>query len=57
MEFMSMGVPVVVSETTIDRYYFDDLVVKCFKAGDESSLAEALCATCGFDPVRELFQF
>jgi len=42
MEFMAMGVPVVVSETTIDRYYFDSSIVKFFNPGDENSLAEAL---------------
>jgi len=42
LEFMAMGVPVVVSDTTIDRYYFDDSVVKFFRAGDEQSLAEAM---------------
>jgi glycosyltransferase involved in cell wall biosynthesis len=41
MEFMSLGVPVVVSETTIDRHYFDGSIVKFFKPGDEKSLAEA----------------
>jgi hypothetical protein len=27
MEFMSVGVPVVVSSTKIDRFYFNDSVV------------------------------
>lgn len=42
LEFMAMGVPVVVSETKIDRYYFNDSLVKFFKAGDDESLAEAM---------------
>jgi len=42
MEFMSLGVPVVVAETSIDRYYFDDSMVKFFQPGDEASLVEAL---------------
>jgi glycosyltransferase involved in cell wall biosynthesis len=41
-EFMSMDVPVIVPETTIDRYYFNDSVVKFFRANDEKSLAEAM---------------
>jgi glycosyltransferase involved in cell wall biosynthesis len=53
MEFMSMGVPVVVSETTIDRYYFDSSMVKFFKPGDEKSLAEALLEVVTSRPLRE----
>jgi len=41
-EFMSVDVPVIVPETAIDRYYFNDSVVKFFKANDEQSLAEAM---------------
>jgi len=42
MEFMSVGVPVVVSSTKIDRYYFNDSVVKFFVSGSAESLAEAM---------------
>jgi glycosyltransferase involved in cell wall biosynthesis len=42
LEFMAMGVPVVVSETKIDRYYFNDDLVKFFTAGDDESLAAAM---------------
>ena len=42
LEFMSLGVPVVVPDTAIDRYYFDDSVVKFFHANDERSLADAI---------------
>jgi glycosyltransferase involved in cell wall biosynthesis len=42
MEFMSVGVPVVVSETKIDRYYFNDLVVRFFESGNHEALAEAI---------------
>jgi len=42
MEFMSVGVPVVVSSTRIDRYYFDDSVVRFFESGNVNALAEAL---------------
>ena len=34
MEFMSQGVPVVLSRTKIDNFYFDDSVVRFFKSGD-----------------------
>jgi glycosyltransferase involved in cell wall biosynthesis len=42
MEFMAVGVPVIVSSTTIDRYYFDDSVVRFFPSGDSDALAEAM---------------
>ena len=42
MEFMSVGVPVVVSSTKVDRHYFDDTVVRFFPSGDSESLADAI---------------
>ena len=52
MEFMSMGIPVVISETTIDRYYFDSSLVRFFKPGDEASLADALQVMMTDDQLR-----
>ncbi len=34
MEFMSQGIPVVVSRTKIDSYYFDEETVRFFPSGD-----------------------
>ena len=42
MEFMSLGVPVVVSRTRIDQFYFDDSVVRFFESGNVPALAAAL---------------
>lgn len=42
MEFMSLGVPAVVSATRVDRYYFDDSVVRFFPSGDVEALAAAM---------------
>lgn len=42
MEFMSVGVPTVVSSTKIDRYYFDDTVVRFFESGNAEALADAM---------------
>jgi glycosyltransferase involved in cell wall biosynthesis len=42
MEFMSVGVPVIVSSTAIDRYYFDDGVVRFFDSGSHESLAKGM---------------
>jgi glycosyltransferase involved in cell wall biosynthesis len=44
LEFMIMGLPVVVSGTNIDRFYFSDSVVKFFRAGDDADLADAMLA-------------
>jgi glycosyltransferase involved in cell wall biosynthesis len=42
LEFMSLGVPVLVSSTRIDQFYFNDDVVHFFKAQDENDLADRL---------------
>jgi glycosyltransferase involved in cell wall biosynthesis len=42
MEFMSVGVPVIIAETKIDRHYFDDSVVRFFPSGDASALAREM---------------
>jgi glycosyltransferase involved in cell wall biosynthesis len=42
LEFMAMGVPVIVSDTKVDRYYFDDSVVRFFRGEDEEDLARCM---------------
>jgi glycosyltransferase involved in cell wall biosynthesis len=42
MEFMAAGVPVIVSKTKIDSYYFDNSVVRFFESGNELDLADAM---------------
>lgn len=42
MEFMALGVPVVVSKTKIDQYYFTDSVVRFFESGNCEALAAAM---------------
>jgi glycosyltransferase involved in cell wall biosynthesis len=42
MEFMSLGVPVVVSKTKIDQFYFNDSVVRFFESGNIEALAQAM---------------
>jgi glycosyltransferase involved in cell wall biosynthesis len=42
LEFMAVGVPVIVSDTAVDKYYFDDSVVRFFQAGNEEDLARRL---------------
>ncbi len=52
MEFMSLGVPVVVSNTKIDRYYFDDSVVRFFESGNSDALAESIVDMLGNENLR-----
>jgi glycosyltransferase involved in cell wall biosynthesis/peptidoglycan/xylan/chitin deacetylase (PgdA/CDA1 family) len=42
MEFMSQGVPVVVSRTKVDTFYFKEGVVHFFPSGDSAAMAEAM---------------
>lgn len=53
LEFMAMGIPVIVSGTKIDRYYFDDSVVKFFSPGCEDELANAMAALCNSTEERQ----
>lgn len=53
MEFMSVGVPVVVSSTKIDRYYFNNSVVQFFESGNPDSLAEAMLEVLRDEKLRE----
>lgn len=53
MEFMSVGVPVVVSKTRIDQYYFNDSVVRFFESGNSEALAEAMIEVLRDRALRE----
>lgn len=53
MEFMSLGVPVVVSATRVDRYYFDDSVVRFFESGNHEELARAMYDVLTNSQLRE----
>lgn len=53
MEFMSVGVPVVVSSTKIDRFYFNDSVVRFFESGNVEALAGAMLELLNDPGLRE----
>ena len=53
MEFMSAGVPVAVSETRIDRFYFDDSLVRFFESGNPDALAAAMLELLGNAQLRQ----
>ncbi|MDP3068879.1 MAG: glycosyltransferase [Opitutaceae bacterium] len=42
MEFMSVGIPVVISRTKIDQFYFNDSVARFFESGNAAALAEGM---------------
>jgi glycosyltransferase involved in cell wall biosynthesis len=42
LEFMAAGVPVIVSDTEIDKFYFNDNMVKFFTSEDENDLARCI---------------
>jgi glycosyltransferase involved in cell wall biosynthesis len=53
MEFMSQGVPVVVSQTKIDLFYFDDSVVKFFESGNAEAMADSMLQVIKNSSMRE----
>lgn len=52
LEFMSLGVPVIVSDTTIHKYYFNDSNVQFFKSGNEHDLARCMLLLIENDTLR-----
>jgi glycosyltransferase involved in cell wall biosynthesis len=52
LEFMAVGIPVVLSSTTVDRYYFNDSVVKFFPSGNEQALAQVILELAEHPEVR-----
>ena len=55
LEFMSLGVPVVVSRTKIDTHYFNDSVVQFFKPEDVNDLARSMLMMIKDQNLRQLF--
>ena len=52
---MSQGIPVVVSRTKIDTYYFDDSVVRFFESGNDAELAETIVGLSKDPELRRKF--
>lgn len=55
MEFMSVGIPVVISRTKIDQYYFNDQCVCFFESGNDVELAQKIIELA-HDPARRAAQ-
>ena len=53
MEFMAAEVPVIVSKTKVDSFYFDDSVVRFFESGNENILTAAMLELMNNRSLRE----
>ena len=53
MEFMALGVPVIVSRTTVDSHYHDDSRVKFFESENVADLAKAILLVRSDRRLRE----
>ena len=53
LEFMSLGIPIVLSKTKIDQYYFNDSVVKFFIPDNVDDLADAMLTMIENRELRE----
>jgi glycosyltransferase involved in cell wall biosynthesis len=42
LEFMALGVPIIVADTRIDKLYFNESLVRFFTAGSENDLARTI---------------
>jgi glycosyltransferase involved in cell wall biosynthesis len=52
-EFMAVRIPVIVSETQIDQYYFDNSLVQFFKPENEKDLAEKIILLIKNEDLRQ----
>ena len=42
LEFLAIGIPVMISRTKVSQYYYDDSMVMFFKQGDHHDLAKCI---------------
>jgi len=52
MEFMALGVPVIIPDSRVDTQYFNHSIARFFKGGDERDLAQAMLALIGQPELR-----
>jgi glycosyltransferase involved in cell wall biosynthesis len=53
LEFMALGVPVIISATKVDLHYFDSSIVRFFRPGDEDDLSECMFQLAGSGELRQ----
>ena len=56
MEFMSQGIPVVVSRTKIDSYYYQEGTVHFFESGNSDDMARAMLEVFHEKKLRQTLQ-
>jgi len=42
LEFMALGIPIILSKTRIDQYYFNESIVKYFEPSNKKDLSDAM---------------
>jgi len=55
MEFMAVGVPMIIANTKVDRFYFNDDVVRFFESGNVDSLAQAIIDLLSNPALRQRY--
>ncbi len=53
LEFMALGVPLIVADTAVDKRYFNDSVVRFFPSGNVDALAEAMLDLANNSALRQ----
>lgn len=53
LEFMALGVPLIISRTEVDRYYFNDSIVKFFRPEDENDLTHSMLLLAHHAELRQ----
>lgn len=53
LEYISLGIPIVISKNKAHSYYYDDSVVKFFKPEDENDLAKSIILLCKNENERK----
>ena len=53
LEFMNLGIPVIVSKTKIDQYYFNESIVKFFEPENIKDLSEAMLELINNKELRD----
>jgi glycosyltransferase involved in cell wall biosynthesis len=53
LEFMSVGVPIIISRTRIDQFYFDESLVTFFESDNEKDLADKMLLLIKDKNLRE----
>jgi glycosyltransferase involved in cell wall biosynthesis len=53
LEFMTLGVPIIIADTTVDKYYFNPEVVTFFRSGDVQDLSDRMFDLMNSQTLRD----